>query len=338
MIQALASNKIVRAIDLGYGFTKFIQGVSEKGDFKPASFPSIASIAGKKNLGGGFLKERDTITVKHDDVMYEIGKDVVLGASAYSNRILNKRYIESNDYAALMKGALKMMKLSTIDVLVLGAPVNNYDEVKDVLKSKWHGEIDLDGESKVRINKVIVLPQPLGGFALYGNQAGNYEKIKNQRNLIIDPGYFTFDWLLTDNMKVMEGSNSYEGGMSFVIKAIIKELGNEANNLTTMTRVDEFFYAGKQFMFNGKDVDLNKYLPVANSVIEKSVQTMITSLSDLHNIDNIIVIGGAAEIYLPIVQKNFKDRDVKVAKGKSFSNVLGFQYIGEALSSGKRKV
>lgn len=337
-MEQATSNKVVRAIDLGYGFTKFIHNVTDKGDLRTASFPSIASIAGKKNLGGGFFAERDTVEVKHDGVMYEVGKDVVLGASAYSNRVLNKRYTQSNDYFALMKGALKMMKLNVIDTLVLGAPVNKYDEVKEFLKTSWRGDIDLDGNLKVRINKVIVLPQPLGGFALYGAQSGNYEKIKNQRNLIIDPGYFTFDWLLADNMKMMEGSNSYEGGMSFVIKAIVKELGNEADNLTTMTRIDEFFYNNKPFIFNGKEIDLNKYLPVAHSVIDKSVQTMVTSLSDLHNIDNIVVIGGAADIYLPIVQKHFKDRDVKVAKGKSFSNVMGFQYIGEALSNGKRKI
>lgn len=330
-------DKKVEAIDLGYGFTKFTI-TKPSGEIKTNSFPSIVVPAGNKSLGGGFLNERDTIEVIHNGVVYEVGKDVGLCADAYSHRVLNKGYIQTNDYAALMKGALKMMGHDTINTLILGAPVSSYDEVKEILISSWKGEIQLDEKKSVRINKVKVLPQPVGGFAYYGAMAGNYEKIINQRNLIIDPGYFTLDWLLTENMILMEGSGSYEGGMNFVINAVVKELGSDANNLETISRIDRFFYKNTPVIFDGKELDMSKYLPAAYSVIEKSIQRMFTKLTDIKNIDNIVVIGGAAEVYLPFIQKQFIGRDVKIAKGKSYSNVLGFKLIGESHTKNKRKV
>ena len=340
-MEANINKKVVRSIDLGYGFTKFIQNVTDKGDVKPVSFPSVASIAGKKNLGGGFFAERDTITVKHEGVFFEVGKDALLAAGGYGNRPLNRDYTSSNDYAVLMKGALKMMNLTSIDNLILGAPVNNYSQVKKSLKTSWEGIIELDDERKIKINKVTVLPQPLGGFNWHIKNLGTgaYEKLKQQRSLIIDPGHFTFDWLVTQNMKMLEGSNSHEGGMSFVIKEIANEVCNGANDLTVLSRIDEYFYNDKPFLFKGKEVDLSKHLKVANTVISKSVQSMLNSLgntNNVNNIDNIIMIGGAAEIYLPHVQKIFEGRDVHISKGKSFANVMGFQWIGEAISNGKR--
>jgi hypothetical protein len=53
--------KVVRAIDLGFGFTKFVEKINENGEYKCRSFPSIATRKSNKVLGGGFFNERDTI-------------------------------------------------------------------------------------------------------------------------------------------------------------------------------------------------------------------------------------------------------------------------------------
>lgn len=66
------THKIVRAIDLGYGFTKFIENVNGKGEPKASLFPSIAIKSSRKGLGGGYLSERETIEVLHNGVMYEV--------------------------------------------------------------------------------------------------------------------------------------------------------------------------------------------------------------------------------------------------------------------------
>ena len=67
----MTTHKVVRAIDLGFGFTKFIKSVSDKGVPKCLSFPSVTAIGSKKTLGGGVFSERDTVTVEHGGVQYE---------------------------------------------------------------------------------------------------------------------------------------------------------------------------------------------------------------------------------------------------------------------------
>ena len=333
----MEKKKVVQAIDLGFGFTKLVEGINANGQYKLKSYPSITAISsGKKNLGGGFFAERDTVSVEQGGVMYEVGKDAVMAQSGFSTRILDNRYIYSDDYQALMKGALKMMRTDHIDLLVLGAPVKNYDEAKGHLKQAWEGLINLDGENKVRVVKVLVLPQPLGGFAWHGHSTGTYEKMRSQRNLILDPGHFTFDWLLAHDMKMTKRSNSFEGGMSFVISAIADSLGIGSSNLDTLNAIDEHFYKNKPFMLGGKVVDLAPHMPVAKAVIKRAVAAMAANIGDSSNIDNIVMLGGGAELYSEEVMKAFPNHQIKIAKGKSFANVMGYQWIGEQIANGKR--
>ena len=322
-------NKVVRAIDLGYGFTKFIKKTSSKGSVFPDSFPSVVAMSDKDSTleTGGMLKV-DANTVKHNGVTYKVGKDIALVSNSYSNRILNMQYIQSNDYHVLMKGALKAMEVELIDILVLGTPVVNYEAAKPYLIETWTGNINLDDDLFVKVNKVIVVPQPLGGFMYYTEMANNFESIKKQRNLIVDIGYFTFDWMLIDGMKMMSTSGSYQGGMSLVVNTLANKIGSSSDNLTTVTKIDKFLYDDEPFIWKGEPFNLKVYMPEVNTIIEKAVQTMVTAITDLDNVDNIIVIGGGAELYMPIIQKNFKDRPIKLTKGKSFSNVLGFQQMG----------
>lgn len=51
-IEELAKKeKIVRAIDLGFGFTKLVQDVHQNGRYKAMMFPSIVTRASSKDLG-----------------------------------------------------------------------------------------------------------------------------------------------------------------------------------------------------------------------------------------------------------------------------------------------
>ena len=329
------SKKIIRAIDGGYGWFKFTRDVKDNGEIETYTFPSIATIASDKNQGGGFLKDRRTINVMHKNVLYEVGVDAILNADGHSKKVLNSNYIDSNEYAALMKGALKLMNLREIDLLVLGTPVMNYDQTKGLLKKSWTGDIELDGEKSVTIKQVKVYPQPLGGLAYSFKESGQKQEYMYQRNLIIDPGYYTLDWLITQDMKIAKGSGSYQGGMYFYMKAIVDQLGPNSNSLVTFKKLDDYFMKNKPFNYAGNEHDINQYLPVANSVIELAIQEMLNQITDIDNIENIILIGGASAIYLPFLKKHLKGRIINDSKGKAFSNVLGFHAIGESFSSSK---
>lgn len=330
------SEKIISAVDVGFGFTKYLQFNQKTNEYKPSIFPSFKSLAEPKNLGKGFLKDRNTVLVNHLGADFEVGPDVELMTTGYSQKLLNSNYIYSDEYAILMKGALKLCNLKLIDILVLGVPVNKLEEGRKYLESTWKGGITLDSVNQVHIERVIVVPQPLGGFAYHASQTGNINKLQTQRNLIIDPGYFTFDWLLVDQMKPMTGSGSIESGISFFLKKIADQIGENTKNYTTLNKIDKFFLDGAPFNYSGKAIDLEKYRPSADGILESAVQAMMSEVTDISNIDNIIVIGGASHIYLPAIKKHLK-REVQVAKGKSFSNILGYFIIGQNAAKSKYK-
>lgn len=311
------------------------------GEAKTQVFPSIAARASKKILGGGYFAERETETVMHDGILYEVGQDAAIAMTGNKGRVMTNRYVYTDEYQAIMKGALKMMHLSHIDLLVLGTPVSNYEETSVHLKKTWEGIVDLSTTSgekrKLKINQVKVVPQPIGGLAWYGHKNNQYQKLRKEINLVIDPGHFTLDWLIAEGMKMTPDSGSYEGGMAFVIKSIAKELGVDDKNVRTLNNIDECIYKGKPFMLNGKNCDITGLMPLAQKTVRDSIDVMTGNLgSALSDVQNIIILGGAAELYAKEFKKTHPNHQISIAKDPNLANVLGFQWIGEqSLKSGK---
>lgn len=116
----------VRAIDVGFGNTPFVSAVSATAagtDFRCSSFPSMAypSPDGYRSWPG--TERRKTLFIPVGKLHYEVGPDVVLAADSFQAGQLHDEYSDSPEYLALVRGALAMMKLSHIDLLVVGLPV-----------------------------------------------------------------------------------------------------------------------------------------------------------------------------------------------------------------------
>lgn len=112
---------------------------------------------------------------------------------------------------------------------VLGAPVSNYDEAKRYLAGHFQGNIDLGAGQLVFVKTVLVLHQPLGGFAYLGKRFGVYDRIRNDTNLIIDPGHYTLDWMIAHGgpkglVMMPSRSGSFAGGTSSIIRTIASQI------------------------------------------------------------------------------------------------------------------
>jgi plasmid segregation protein ParM len=102
--------KIVRAIDLGYRNCKFV----ERGDghrLVCRSFPSVAPIASNRDLSVDRKTRRDTVVVPVGKLLYEVGPDANLAQTPGQTSNLNDMYVFSDQYLALVRGALRLMKL-----------------------------------------------------------------------------------------------------------------------------------------------------------------------------------------------------------------------------------
>ena len=335
-------DKTVRSIDLGYGRVKFVKAVALDGNPITDAFPSIVARA-QRSLGDGYSMERNTIPVEYGGVAYEVGQDVLLATGAYSTRTTDMGFIKSDPYHVLMMGCLKKMALEQIHLLVLGAPVLNYGEVKSYLQGRYTGQVDIGGGRRVNIERVMVLPQPLGGLVRYGQLNGVYERMRDEVTLTIDPGFFTLDWMVSKGLSLVPGrSGSHPGGMAGIIRALAHEIAKAAGesnieNLFNMDKIDKALYSGARFTIYGKELDLKQYAGVAQRVVAEGLEALTASVGDASGVDNIILLGGAAHAYLSVLRRKFVKHEILLLDNPVFANVLGFQAAGEEVT-GIRKV
>lgn len=192
----------VRAVDVGSGNTKFISAAAGV-DVRCLSFPSIAypSIDGRPGWAVG--DRRRTILTPVGSLFYEVGPDVALAADTFRARQLHDDYTLSPEYMALLRGALAMMKLSQIDLLVVGLPVALFAGRKAALEAAMTGHHNIGNDKVVNVSRALAVAQPQGALVHYASVHGKLTEIGNERSLIIDPGSRTFDWLVAQGMRLV---------------------------------------------------------------------------------------------------------------------------------------
>ena len=142
-------------------------------------------------------------------------------------RQLTSEYSRTPAYKALFLAALKMQDIDVIDNLVTGLPVEIYrnDSERAWIVKLMQGAHDVGGRT-VLVNNVEVLPQPLGSFmAAIDQQDGDIESFASETVLVVDPGFFSFDFtLLSGGRPVKEvcGNSCY--AMSLVLEDIQKQI------------------------------------------------------------------------------------------------------------------
>lgn len=350
MMDEALQGHVVRAIDVGYGNVKFtFNHVDAFSTIECDIFPSRSPVAGDKSLSAGLIQGRDTVTVKVNGTDYEVGRGVAKAQGAFDkSAVLDKGFCLSDAYLARLRGALyymmgsvkkpevKYFDSNTISLLVVGLPVSTFrnKELPAKLKAKLTGTHDLPDGRTVAVNNVQVMPQPLGAFFEYAFEKSMLETMSAQRNLIIDPGFFTFDWLMSDGLAIVDQrSDSVSRGMSAVIKAIVeaakKKFGWNAETSMLMRLLDEHFREGKPFNVYGKDVDVTEFLGAGKVVINEAVSALANNVGDGADIHNIILAGGGAALYQPAIQEKFPRHTIQVMNDPVYSNVRGFQLSGE---------
>lgn len=344
---------IVRAIDVGYGNTKYVV-FHERGEQVQCSlFPSTAPQAGAStDLSGGVFQKRNTVTVEVNGVSYEVGRDARLAQDASYGRVLDSKYSLSDVYLALVRGAISYMGVSHIDVLVLGLPVNTFDTYQETLAERMTGvhrvpsptSSDPSKTVEVEVRAVRVIPQPIGGFFDYAIRNNLYGRMKNQMNLLIDPGFYTLDWVVAHGVKMANArSGAHSGGMSAVLatmaEAIGRELGTQLNDYSLL---DDAIRTGTSPRFFGKPFDIDRHIKIGKEKARQFVSVLANRVGNNGvDIDNIILAGGGAEFFKDLIQEKFPHHELVITDDPVFANVRGFQLAGEqyaASQSFKAKV
>ena len=321
---------VVRAIDVGYGQTKYVQS-SEAEEIRCGCFPSLtyASLSDptKQQLGD----KRKTVAVSVAGMFHEVGPDVGAARDRFRATYLHDGYMETSAYKALVRGALHFMKVDEVDVLVLGLPVATFLQKKAALERAWVGQQETGEGRKVRIHKVLALAQPQGALAYYALANGRKEGLAKEQSLVIDPGARTFDWLVSKGMTLIQGqSSSVHRGMFDIIKAIAKEISRDIGaDYRDYDAVDEALRTKRPLMLYQKPYELERFSRVANQIADEAVASMLGEIGDPVGFQNIVLVGGGAEMFRKAVKKAFPKHQIHDAKDPIFANVKGFQIAGE---------
>jgi plasmid segregation protein ParM len=352
---------VVRAIDVGFGLVKL--SMRTDGGVAFISFPSMAIPADASAVRTLGTRRRDTYDVPVNGAYYEVGRDVGLAQAGGSfGRDVTDEFYRGAIYEALTKGALRYMAESgdtAIDVLVLGLPVNQYNDTKrrDHLRATYEGDIDVGDGKKIQVRKVIVQAQPMGGYAALDDHMDELnrvilstggalqplaagEDLDDLAVLMIDPGEHTLDWLLIQQGTINPRASgaASDAGRHRVVRSVLESLAADVGRPlgpAVLPRINDALRQKTPVKLSGVAHDLTRYEPVIMSVIEDSINRMIDGLRDAHEIiDLIVLVGGHPERYRDVLVKRFPAIPVFIMPESMSANVRGFQMIGEALSAG----
>ncbi|GIK74403.1 MAG: hypothetical protein BroJett021_33910 [Chloroflexota bacterium] len=332
---------VVRAIDVGYGNTKFVLQARGGGYEEVCSlFPSVTPVASVKSFAESSGMSRDTVKVPVGDLVFEVGRDAVLAQAGNAfGRTLDQEFAGTDSYVALVKGALHYMNRDRIAALVLGLPLSTWQSRRRELASRIEGEhkITVDGRRTVIVEHCSVVPQPLGGFYDYATGKGLLDSMANEVNLVIDPGYFTLDWLLTHGTKISDERSgaANNGGMISLLTPIANAIESKYGEIGNLSRLDAALleiYTGahrRPFRVGGQEIDLTDFFPLIEQATRESINRMVHGLGTLADIDNVILVGGGAKFFAPAVKAKFPKHRIHIGDSPVYANVRGFQVMGE---------
>ncbi len=323
-------DKVVRAIDVGYGNTKFVvaaeAGETRCGLFPSMTFPSLSDPT-RAQLG----EKRRTVAIPVAGVYHEVGPDVAVARDRFRATYMHDGYVDTAAYRALVRGALHFMKVDEVDVLVLGLPVATFVQKRSALERAWTGVHETAEGRKVAVRKVIALAQPQGALAYYAMQKGRPDALAREQSLVIDPGARTFDWLVSRGMTLVQGqSSSVNRGMFDVVKAIAREISRDIGaDYQDFDAIDEALRTRQPLMLYQKPYELERFARIANQIAEEAVASMLGEVGSTASFQNIVLVGGGAELFRKAVKKAFPRHRIDDVKDPVFANVRGFQIAGE---------
>jgi plasmid segregation protein ParM len=274
-----------------------------------------------------------------DGTKYEVGPDSADLDTNDATRNLNDQYIHTEQYKAVFFGGLAYMREPVIDLLVVGLPLSNMGAATK-LRELMIGTHKVNAETTVEVKDALVLPQPLGGLYYCMSLKGEreeFEFLEEDMNLVIDPGFLTFDFLLTNGDKAIENrSSAHTGGVSKVLRSVAESISAKFGiRYENLSAIDKGLRRRK-LKINGEVEELLEHIRNTRAVLEGSVNYMKNMVGDGSDVDNIILLGGGSHIYRKTIEQFYPKHTIISLDDAQLANVKGYQLAGEKFLNKKR--
>lgn len=251
-------------------------------------------------------------------------------------RELHEHYTKSAAYKALFKASLLHAagESNVIDHLVTGLPVSqSRDEsyVQGVVEMMT-GSHKVTANRTIEVKSVTVVAQPIGTLTDIYCSSDHAEVVEESVSLILDPGFFSVDWVLFDHKELIsQSSSSSVKAMSVLLEACNSDIARHHGGNPGMEKIEHALQSGRNYiMMFGQRVDLTDHLRRAADIVIPAVFTEIKQTLRFHKgraIDCVILGGGGADVYEPYTKQEFPESLVIKPVDSVKSNAIGFYHI-----------
>ena len=332
----------VLGIDIGFGFTKATNGK------ETIIFKSIFGDASEIQFWADFgdSAPTDHIHVTIDGKSYFVG-DLAEQQSSVLNFTLDQERLIS-EYVrifALTVAGLFYKNNSMINVpinVVSGLPIgyfkHNHERFNEILSGHhrvtYHSHNGCKNTREIYINKVRMLPQPLGSILnelMDGDGRIVNEELATQKVGVVDIGFRTTDFTILDHLRYIDrGSRTIDTGISKGFSVISSKLREKCGVSVELFRLYKAAEEGTIKM-RGHGFSFEKIRDQVYSQLAASIANELDRLwSDDWDIDTIILTGGGcrelAKYLQPLIAGNIKPIDSN--SDPRLNNVQGYAKYG----------
>lgn len=336
------------AIDVGYSNVKYTSGRVEAGgsvEMRTGHFPAIAPVVPSLALQAGpGSKGADGTLVTLGGTRYFAGRSVKFHVSGTDPRTVPANYCETDEYMALLRGALHYIAQDSgarqtlvIEQLVLGLPLTTFRKYRESMPARFEGDHVLEsiGSSErliVHVKKVLVVVQPMG--ALYQLGASSSSLASSGWTLVVDAGGGTLDWFVSENLQPnWTRSGAHSRSVLSCCYAVADGINPDwKNNYEVINRIDEALRTGADsFMAGGAKHMMAHHRSSIEAVLRESVNIMMASVKQTDDLDHIFLTGGGAGLFGAFLTENYPKLAPLLREDPDclYSNVKGFHLMGE---------
>ena len=325
-------------IDVGFGFTKAYNGKNSV-IFK-SLIGDATDIQFQAALGESSATSNLHITL--NDKTYFLGNYAELQSNIPEYTLDQEKLIEQF-IRTLAVAAVGICTEGTGPInVVTGLPVGylkrDTKKLKEMIRGTheitFHNRNGRDETRQVNIDKIHVIPQPIGSiFNLIFDDRGNItnKTLANSKLGVVDIGFKTTDFSIFDHLQYVErGSSTMDTGISKCFSVIANKLRQESNINVELCRIFRFVESG-MIKIKGKEYNISN---LKKRVYTHSASAIAADLNRLWendwDIDSILLSGGGsvplAEYLIPNIEGNVIpiSRDIDAR----FNNVQGYCKFG----------
>jgi plasmid segregation protein ParM len=325
-------------IDVGFGYTKAYNGKNSV-IFK-SLMGDATSIQFRSFLGDDSSTSNLHITL--DGKSYFLGSYAEQQSNIREFTLDQKKLIE--DFVkifAIAAAGICVDKPGPINV-VSGLPVGylkrDTKKFKKMIKGSheitFHNRDGDDVTKKVTIDKIHIIPQPIGSiFNLIFDENGiiKNKDLATQKLGVVDIGFKTTDFSIFDHLQYIErGSTTMDTGISKCFSIIANKLRQESNINIELYRMFKVIESG-MIKIRGKDYNISN---LKKRVYTHAASTIASDLNRLWendwDIDSIILSGGGSVELSKYLTPNIEGNVISIGKNVDarFNNVQGYCKFG----------